>query len=90
MGRIRIIAAKNCFMVKCWECWYFAKRFAAKRSGGLDALNWLNAQCLLIAQLIMFALSPPFFFGAVMGYFYNCYPFLEPKNALAIEPISET
>ena len=66
------------------------QRFAAKRSGGLNALNCLNAQCLLIAQLFIYALPPPFFLGAVMGWFYNCYSFFEPKKALAIEPISET
>jgi len=45
------------------------QRFAAKRSGGLDALNCLNAKCLLIAQLFIYALLPPFFLGAVMGWF---------------------
>jgi len=35
------------------------QRFAALRCGGLDALNCLLAQSLLIAQLFIFALPPP-------------------------------
>jgi hypothetical protein len=49
-----------------WFFHYCCQRFAAKRSGGFGTLNCLYAQCLLIAQLFVFALFPPFFLGAVM------------------------
>jgi hypothetical protein len=50
-----------------------AQRVAAKRSGGFGTLNCLNAQCLLVAQLFIFALRPPFFLGAVSGSLFSVY-----------------
>lgn len=49
------------------------QRVAAKRSGGFGTLNCLNAQCLLVAQLFIFALRPPFFLGAVSGSLFSVY-----------------
>jgi hypothetical protein len=37
------------------------------RSGGLDALTYLNAHCLLIALLLIFSLLPPRHKGDVMA-----------------------
>jgi hypothetical protein len=66
---MRVGKNQMCLNVR-WLSLHGTQRFAAKRSGGLDALNCLNAQCLLIAQLFIYALPPPFFLGAVMGWFY--------------------
>jgi len=38
-----------------------------KEVGGFGTLNCLYAQCLLVEQLFVFALLPPFFLGAVIA-----------------------